>query len=688
MKKNVLILSLLMAVISFIFAIPAIDFISGILVSNAISLYDFEDYERIGLNIECTQETQKTDNRIYFSDMDELAKQNNLVIYAITQTSNNENQPEIVIYTSSNEVMLSKWMMLEKGYANGLKNKETYSTYATDKEHKIINFMMDANLSVKPLEEMDRKGIYMNFINLDGQFKENLQNFFYDLAEIYGKINVVSPYTSSKNDFVNYLSRIITISFNNIGLKFSVSLVLIVLLCLKMFSYTRKISIMKMEGFTTGKIYRKLFLNDFLTYSLCFLLLSAGLIGVMYHTNLISMTVIILCFLMQLVQILILMILISLLMVFLIFTTPMISSFKGKNYLSQVQNFAYFVKFVIVLLILPLVVTAFESVQNSFIIRYRHDKVYDLVENRYTFGVQDSSSNYFSDMGTDNYIAVKEELAEKGKLFEQSRAILMDWDAETFNPENGQPYYSVDKYYLINHELTEECNLDEICIFFPEGKKYDIEKWKTSAASMVRDSYNMNILEYDRHLEAYVIHDLLYRDFIQDLPILYLPEEQGLGGQLNSSILLFDGNLDEAQAYVDEVFINHGYLPFYKLESLQAAYQSYYQLYSNLYFENILQFCIIVVAYVLANRLLIEVDIDNHRKLYELSGYEGVSPYRFAIYFTKIVSPSLLALLGCIGFKRVVLDESLILVIVFIAVIELALYLNYTYKYINIRRFK
>ena len=151
---------------------------------------------------------------------------------------------------------------------------------------------------------------------------------------------------------------------------------------------------------------------------------------------------------------------------------------------------------------------------------------------------------------------------------------------------------------------------------------------------------------------------------------------------------MFDGNLDEAQAYVDEVFINHGYLPFYKLESLQAAYQSYYQLYSNLYFENILQFCIIVVAYVLANRLLIEVDIDNHRKLYELSGYEGVSPYRFAIYFTKIVSPSLLALLGCICFKRVVLDESLILVIVFIAVIELALYLNYTYKYINIRRFK
>ena len=440
MKKNVLILSLLMTVISFIFAIPAIDFISEILVLDAISLYDFEDYERIGLNIECTQETQKTDNRIYFSDMDELAKQNNLVIYVITQTSNNENQPEIVIYTSSNEVMLSKWMMLEKGYANGLKNKETYSTYATDKEHKIINFMMDANLSVKPLEEMDRKGIYMNFINLDGQFKENLQNFFYDFAEIYGKINVVSPYTSLKHDFVNYLSRIITISFNNIGLKFSVSLVLIVLLCLKMFSYTRKISIMKMEGFTTGKIYRKLFLNDFLTYSLCFLLLSAGLIGVMYHTNLISMTVIILCFLMQLVQILILMILISLLMVFLIFTTPMISSFKGKNYLSQVQNFAYFVKFVIVLLILPLVVTAFESVQNSFIIRYRHDKVYDLVENRYTFGVQDSSSNYFSDRGTDNYIAVKEELAENGKLFEQSRAILIDWDAETFNPENGQPY--------------------------------------------------------------------------------------------------------------------------------------------------------------------------------------------------------------------------------------------------------
>ena len=95
-----------------------------------------------------------------------------------------------------------------------------------------------------------------------------------------------------------------------------------------------------------------------------------------------------------------------------------------------------------------------------------------------------------------------------------------------------------------------------------------------------------------------------------------------------------------------------------------------------------------VIAYILANRLLIEVDIDNNRKLYELSAYEGVSPYRFTIYFLKIVSPSLLALLGCILARRLVLNESLFLVIIFIVIIELALYLLYNYKYINIRRFK
>ncbi|MCI5774567.1 MAG: hypothetical protein MR210_08400 [Erysipelotrichaceae bacterium] len=688
MKKNIILLSLLMVLTSFIFAIPTIDLISGKLVYDAISLYDFENYERIGLSIESTKEAQQIANKIYFSDMDKLAKENNLAIYVISQISNNENQPEVVVYTSSNEAMLSKWMMLEKGYAKGLANKEIYSTYATDKEHRIINFMMNVNLSVRPLADIERKGIYMNFINLEGDFQANLQQFFNDFAKIYGKINVLSPYTSSKADLHKFLNAIITVSFDDIGLKFSVSIVLIVLLGLKIFSYTRKISIMKIEGFTTGKIYQKLFFNDFIKYSLAFLLLAISLIDIIYHANLISMIVIAGCFLIQLLQMLIFMMIISLLMYLLIFYTPIMSSFKGRNYLSQVQNFAYFVKFVIVLLILPLVTTTFESVQNLFIIRYRHDKVYELLENRYAFGVQDSSSAYFADIGTDNYIAVKEKLAENGQLFEQSRAILMDWNAEIFDPENGEPYYDVDKYFLINHDMDDDCNLNEICIFFPKNQDYDIEKWKSAARAMVRDTYNINILEYDQPLEAYAINDLLYRDFISELPILYLPEEKGYEGQLNSSMLIFDGNLNEAQAYVDKVFIDHGYLPYFKIESLQDGYQSYYQLYNTLYLKNSLQFSIMIIAYVLANRLLIEVDIDNNRMLYELSGYEGVSPYRFGIYLLKIVSPSLLALLGCIFAKKVLLKASLMIVIIFIIIIELALYLLYNYKYTNIRRFK
>ena len=688
MKKNIIILTLLMSIISFIFAIPTIDNISGKLIYDPIAFYDFNNHERIGLNIESSQEAQKIDNKIYFSDMNELANKHNLVIYVISQITNSANQPEVVIYTSSNEIMLSKWMMLDKGYADGIKDKEVYSTYANDKDHRIVNYMMNAGSSVRPLEELERKGIYMNFINLEGDFKENLQNFLNDFSEAYGRINVVSPYTSSKHNIYDYINETIAFSFNDLGIKFSVSLVLIVLLCLKIFSYTRKISIMKIEGLTTGKIYRTLFLNDYIKYSFYFLLLIIILIGINYHSNIVSMGVTILSFVIQLAQIIFFMLIISLLMYFLIFYTPIMSSFKGRNNLSQVQNFAYFIKFVIVLLILPLVVTTFDSVQNLIIIRYRHDKVYDVLKGRYTFGVQDSSSNYYADMGTDNFIAVSEELAHNGKLFEQSRAILMDWNAENFNPENGEHYYAVDKYYLLNNGLTDECDLNEICIFFPKDKEYEIEKWKQAANAMLRETYNINILEYNQKLEAYAINDLLYRDLIQDLPILYLPEEKGYEGQLNSSILLYDGNLDEAQAYVDDVFINHGYLPFFKLESLQAAYQSHYQLYNNLYLKNSLQFIIMVIAYILANRLLIEVDIDNNRKLYELSAYEGVSPYRFTIYFLKIVSPSLLALLGCILARRLLINESLVLVIIFIVIIELALYLLYNYKYINIRRFK
>ena len=98
------------------------------------------------------------------------------------------------------------------------------------------------------------------------------------------------------------------------------------------------------------------------------------------------------------------------------------------------------------------------------------------------------------------------------------------------------------------------------------------------------------------------------------------------------------------------------------------------------------QFIILLVAYILSNQFLLEVDIDNNNKRYFLSMTEGINPYTTSTYFLKFASASMIALLLCVISRRIPIDSSLVVISGFLILAELILYLIYLVACNRIRR--
>lgn len=687
MKKNIFILSLTILLVSFLFAIEIIDNFSAsrLFVARAA---DDKGLDRVGVVIENTENLFKISNKDFYNRVNDIAVENHLMVYVAKQYIDDDGQVESVVYLSSNDDFLKDRLLIESGYASEIIEGVTYSTYSEKKSNRILSFMSTIALSVQPLNQFNEKGKYINLINLEGDIRENVVKFMNELADEYGDLILKSPYTSPKETTASADKEALKGIFDHLQVKFAVALVLIVMMCSKIFSCTRKISIMKIEGNRPFEIYRSLFLRDFLTFQIIVFTLFITIVYLLYGTNLMTFMTVSIITLVELLQMLTFSLCISLFVYLIIRYTPIMASIKGQNSLDEVQRLAYFVKFLAVFLILPLLSNTLLSVKNYVIMTSRHDRVFHSLENQYSFGTQGSSEKYQEDMGTKNYVALRNELARDGNLFEQVKAFFMTENFADFDPENKDEYYSVDKFYLEKEDLIHGCNLEDICIFIRNDRDLDLNELKTKVRRLTRDPLPIHINYVNQNFLSYNFSDLLYQNEISDLPIIYIPKEDRFEGQLNDTILLFDGSLEEAQEYVDSIFIKYGYAPFYKLDSQQSSYQRLYQAYRSFYTKNLIQFIVMIIAYIFANRLLIEVDIDNNRKRYQLASFEGINPYQFKIYTLKIVSPAILAVLGCILLKQVVMDSSFLEIVGFICCVEGALYVLFNYKYSNIRRFK
>lgn len=688
MKKNLFYLAISVVVIAFMFSIPVIDKISVSRAYSYMSAYDEEGFDRVGIIIEENESLQKVDNYSYYTFLNECAIQNNLVIYVLTSSLSNEtNSYENNIYLSTNDLFLKERLLLFNGYAENLGEDVSFSIYG-DSTSKILSFNYPNQTNVKSLHHYDEKGKYINLISIKGDLKENVERFLNDVSKKYGDIVVQSPYTSGKSTLMEDDKEAASELYSKINIKLSLALIITVLFCSKIFSYSKNISLYKIDGYNTFDIYAKIYLIPLIKYMIIMTLsLIILLIGI-FNSNILSLLIILKIFMLEVLQMILLTLGVSIVIYYIILYTPITKSIKGENKLSEVQIIVYLTKVFAIFMIIPILASTFNNTRNLLIMWSRYEEAKASLVSYYSFGIQGASSKYERDIGTENYIALRDKLASNGNLFEQSKAFFIE-DIDDFNPKVKDEYYIVDSFYLENNGLIDEsCNLKKICIYLNDKSNYNLTNIDAKVRNMTREYIPYNLIKYSDKLRSYNILDLFYSNHIEDKPIIYIPVEEGLDGQLNNKILYYEGEKEQAQKYIDDIFIEFGYSPMYEISSLDSVFERQFQLYENLNIKSFIDFLILLCAYVLTNRLLIDVDIDNNRKKYIISKSEGVNPYSFLNYFAKIVSPSIIALLLNIFLNRTNILKNSFVIVTLLLIIESALYIMYKYKLNNVRRYK
>ena len=670
MKRNIFYLSVLVVIISFILSTKIVDKISFERSYYAFYAYNDKNSESVVITIENSEKINNIDNKQFFSSLDQCAVNNDLIIHALVYNTSGSN--DYNLYISSNDTAVQENLMLKKGYA---KNSEKYSNYADDTDHQILQFGNIVLYSVEPLANCNKKSAFLTVISTDGNVVGKTKEMLNDFAGIYGEINVKSPMASSITKMSENELTIILSSFNDISLKFGLSIVLIVLLCSKIFAYTKRIALMKIEGDSSFEIYYALFLRD---YGLMQIIAYAVFICIsylIYGSNFNSFKIINEVMFVEMIQMVLLIVLVSFIIYMVIKYIPITLEVKGHNNLNEVWKVAYIIKIIIITIILSSIVTTIDNSYKLLKMTIRKDNVIDSLDNQYVFGTLKSSLEYDMDIGKENYIRLKEYLADNNILFEQSKAYFM------VNNQLREQYYAVDELYLKNNDLLDECNVEHICIF--TNQYHDVDALIENTKKMVNKEYEIDIIDKKIDLPSYNFSDLILQDNIQSSPLIYLPVEDNLKGQLNSCILIYDGDFQEVQNYIDDVFYQFGYVPAFNMSSRQEMFKMYYLVYKNNYQQQFLFLLVMILAYIFANRLLVEIDIENNAKRYIIANYEGIDPYPLFIYIQKMASPGIIALAINVILFRNFSIRDLLIKILFIIIMELLLYILFIFKYVK-----
>ncbi|MCH1939360.1 hypothetical protein [Holdemania massiliensis] len=685
MKKNIGILSFLMIIIAFWFTYPLFNQLSEFRFLEYERYYDSENCEKAGLTIENNQYLIELDSREYFQTINELAVSNHLVV-SLRNAEVDEGGIHIEsFYLSSNAKDTQKAFLLEKGQVDVTSADHEYSSFAQQKDRRVAFIFSDAGYRVTSILNSINKAGFYSLYNLEGDGETHFNNFINQLTDKYPGMNIIrqpNPIFAEKLSDFAYIDN----PFEDLQIKFFVIFIITLILGSKIFSLQKKISLYKMEGYSSFRIYCMMVLKDFFISIIIFFLLFSLMLFGYYGGSINTYTAFMMLYGIELFQLVIIECFVSLIFYGIIAGVPITSSSKGKNKLKEVQFAAYIIKAVTVTIMLPIMISTYGYVKDFVIMNVRHDHAAKSLNNYYIFANSLNSIAYNLDMASANYISLRDDFIWNNGLFDMGKGILID-DYASFDPNQLDEIIVVDESYLRQTGLWDETmNPQEIYIFLKEGIEIDREKLQGQILSGLLSPLPVHWIDLKVKLQSYIPSGLLFSDEIEDLPVVYMPEEPGYEGQLNYRIIYYDGSVSEAQEYVDSLFWQHGYTPAYKMEPLREAFERTFRNYNANNVDHLVQFTVLLLAYILANQFLLEVDIDNNRKRYFLAATEGMRPYSAQKYILKFASASMLAVVVCLVLKQITIGKTLFYAIVSLGSAEVGMYLIYLIQCNRIRR--
>lgn len=674
MKRNIFLLSNLLIVFTFLLSITPFNFISAYRLTAYSRAYDTKGHLSTAIDISETNTLLNVDPTSFFKTFEELANKNNLVIYALK--TDNSSTETYNFYISSNDLYLNDWILLDSSTHVDFIKHNYYSTKAP-RSNRISNILPSFSVSISDITCCPEiQGRYI-FFNLKGDISENINQLMIDLQQKYGDISYTgdTPVYDFKSDL--YYSGGLT---NDIVFKISIILILTLLLCSKIFSMVKNISIHKIEGQSAISIYYDLFLKYFLKYSLCCLVIFIILLSIHFFGGWNSFRVFIDLFFLEFIQVFIIELFISSILYFVIKFVPIVRSIKGENKMFVVEQIAYLTKMIAVFILLPSILTSFMQANRLIKMISRHKHVSNLLENYYELN-GDLTSRYSLDIGQPQYIAVKKQFIQDTNSFRFAKSY---WSSELQTPDanNLKWFYSISWSYLISNGYIENNEWEkDIVVLLPENQPYKQGEIEWNVISSIPDKKEVHFIEINSIPRTFSLSELLIQDNISPYPLVYIPDLYGYEGQINNSIFYNEDGLEKATALANKSFIDNGYVPAYEVKSMKTSFEGYYQSNVDSLVKHVILFISILFAIVLTNRFLIQSDIDCNKQRYFVSYTEGVQPYHITFYILKICSPSILALIACILSNRITSLENILLNILFIILLETILYFYYLYYY-------
>lgn len=690
MRKSVIMLCLFLLMFSSWFAVKNFTNLS---LSKVINLLYYRDSAKNFSDMYQLQITHTIDDipsKEFHVNFETILKENHIYALKIVYTYENETNRELIQFTyTTNAVGIEKRVWLD-GSEFDPNIVETYSTDSADRKTHIASFLDNQEIvEAYPFILDESNGGMYNLlpeIGYEDNLKDNIDIAIAELEKLYPEIQYgLSNYANAQNigDFSepSLLKSAIEYTYSQRIIIIGVTGILFILLCSKFLSLRRKISIMKIEGISTRNIFFRLYEKTYIKSIFSCLIIISFLSFAYYKNNIYAFRGMFLTATVEFLAFALTQQILSLAFLPMIEFMPIVSSEKGKNNLKKLYYFSLVVKLFSVILLVPRMIEVIPDIQSYALMKSRFTKTDAELQNYYFFNTR-YASDYFSDFGSDNYNKVYETFA-KNHLIRFNRDYLYENDLEMI------PCYVTKIEYIEDQGLKKE-GIDydsDIVIYLKEGQEYDLDKIKYYAQFKTFENSNIDIVYYENSPKTYSPYELLFSDYTNGDPIVCLPEEVAVKGQIEGSIIYYDGTLDETQAYVDSVFNECGYSAALRMGPAVKRYEQYYSYYKNIYSANLIKLVLMLIAYFLAHRLLVNTDIECNKTRYYLSKVEGVSPYKLNQYMMKIASPMIIGML-ILYIKELesLFSTDTIYTLLFLLIIEGISYLWFRYKTKKIRR--
>lgn len=617
----------------------------------------------------------------FHTTLNKIATENNLIIVKIKYGETEDLRDAVSIYTTDNDSYYKTHVMLADGYVNLSDSKNIYTFNAKDKKQRIAGILGFHVRLTSTINDPQNEGFY-NFISLKGDIQDNLHSFEQAMIQAYPNFKMNHQYktemTGEKFSFIT-LEELIFYK----KMKAAIPFLLMILLCSILFSESKKISLLKIEGYTSIQIFWKLFFKPYLYISFSFMCLFLLGSAIYYSGNLITVKYFTFISFAQFMQIHGITLIYSTLLLGIIKAIPMKTHLKGKNNLQEVFYGSLLLKGAIVFISLPLLLSGLTNLYKTVQMVSRYHHVNEKIKNWYMMDTQ-LPTEYHRDIGTERYISIQTRLKKDNELTSYGSGYY--WGENGIDPSKKIYFFDdvqVKKQNLVEGEFKEE----EIYIFYRKGYQYERDFYQKKVQDYLTTPRAVNIVEYDKKIYNNSVWDLLFTDEIDyKAPILYIPVEDEYKGQIARASFKYNGNVLEAQNYLTQVFKDAGYGRTYSIRSYKSTYDYFY--YDNLkyYLHSIVLITIIIVSGYLIASLMIDIDIANNYKKYYISMVEGLSPMPIVLYMMKmsLVTVLAIAMYSILRLKHIDMQQLMIW-IGFYFLFEAMLYIKFHFKFKKVR---